>query len=284
MAGALLHHLNCGTMCPFGRRFINGDGCAFGVGRILCHVLLIEGADGLTLVDTGFGTDDVRNANEMDRSFKLLTRPRLDPAETALSQVQELGFDRADVRNIVLTHLDIDHSGGLPDFTQAQVHVWATELETMRNPPLRERRRYSISRSHWAHGPDWVEHADAGDDWFGFESVRVLPDSGAEMLLIPLPGHTFGHTAVAIREYERWLLHCGDAYFHHGDIQTPRRCPPGLRAFQVLVQANSKLRHQNQERLRELARRHSGEVSLICAHDAVEFDRFQAQARLERRG
>src|SRR6516162_1907698 len=127
-------------MCPFGRRFINGDGSAFSAGRILCHVLLIEGADRLTLVDTGFGTDDVRNANQMDRSFRLLTRPRLDPTE---------------VRNIVLTHLDIDHSGGLPDFTQAQVHVWATELETMRNPPVRERRRYSISRSHWAHGPDW---------------------------------------------------------------------------------------------------------------------------------
>ena len=46
MAGARVHHLNCGTMCPFGRRFINGDGSAFGVGRILCHVLLIEGADG----------------------------------------------------------------------------------------------------------------------------------------------------------------------------------------------------------------------------------------------
>jgi phosphoribosyl 1,2-cyclic phosphodiesterase len=28
----------------------------------------------------------------------------------------------------VLTHLDIDHSGGLPDFPQAQVHLWAREL------------------------------------------------------------------------------------------------------------------------------------------------------------
>jgi glyoxylase-like metal-dependent hydrolase (beta-lactamase superfamily II) len=273
VAGARVHHLNCGTMCPYGRRFINGDGSPLEKGRIICHVLLIEGANGLTLVDTGFGVDDVQNARHMDRAFKLLTFPQLELGETAMSQVRELGFDPADVRNIVLTHLDIDHSGGLPDFPKAQVHAWATELQTMRNPPLRERKRYSISRSHWAHGPDWVEHAEAGDDWFGFESVRVLPDSGAEMLLIPLPGHTFGHTAVAVREDERWLMHCGDAYFHHGDIETPRRCPPGLRAFQSLVQANSKLRHQNQERLRELARKHSDEVSLICAHDVVEFER-----------
>ena len=275
MAGARVHHINCGTMCPAARRFINGDGSAFSAGRLICHVLLIEGADGLTLVDTGFGSDDVRNAKQMDRFFKLLTRPRLELAETAVSRVKELGFDPADVRNIVMTHLDIDHSGGLPDFPKAQVHVWATELQTMRNPPLRERQRYSISTSHWAHGPDWVEHDEAGDDWFGFESVRVLGDSGAEILLIPLPGHTLGHTAVALREGERWLMHCGDAYFYRGDIETPRRCPPGLRTFQSLVQANSKLRHQNQERLRELARTRSGEVTLICSHDPVEFDRSQ---------
>jgi glyoxylase-like metal-dependent hydrolase (beta-lactamase superfamily II) len=136
--------------------------------------------------------------------------------------------------------------------------------------------RYSIGRAHWAHGPRWALHDVAGDEWLGFESVRVLPDSDDRVLLIPLPGHTLGHTGVALRRSNGWLLQCGDAYFYRDEVSTPPSCPPGLRAFQAIVQANGKLRHQNQERLRELARRHSGEVELICSHDPVLLEQAQS--------
>jgi glyoxylase-like metal-dependent hydrolase (beta-lactamase superfamily II) len=262
-------------MCPRGQRLINGEGSWLGAGRLVCHVLLVETATGLVLVDTGFGSDDVRQRQQMDRTFRALTAPRLELSETAIAQVRGLGHDPADVRHVVLTHLDIDHGGGLPDFPQAQVHVFAREHATMRKPPRRERRRYAISASHWAHGPQWVTH-QAGEEWLGFESVAVLPDSDTEILLIPLPGHTLGHVGVAVRQDGGWLLHCGDAYFYWGEVHTPPHCPAGLRAFQNLVQADGGLRRQNQERLRELAVRRAGEVSLICSHDPVELERAQA--------
>jgi glyoxylase-like metal-dependent hydrolase (beta-lactamase superfamily II) len=273
MSAPRLHHLNCGTMCPWGRRYINGEGPLLASARIVCHVLLVEGTEGLVLIDTGFGTDDLRRLN---RPFAAMMRPRLEVGETAVSRVRELGFDPADVRHIVLTHLDIDHAGGLPDFPQAQVHVWAREHEMMMRPPLRERVRYAIGSAHWAHGPRWATHEFAGEEWLGFESVRVLPDSDAEILLIPLPGHSLGHTGIAVRQPNGWVLHCGDAYFYRDEVSTPPHCPPGLRIFQAMVQANGKLRHQNQERLRELARRHSEEVELICSHDPVQLDQAQA--------
>lgn len=96
--------------------------------------------------------------------------------------------------------------------------------------------------------------------------------------MIPLPGHTRGHTGVAVKVSDHWLLHCGDAYFHRGQVQTPPHCPPALRAFQALNQVDGAARRRNQERLRELAQRHADDVELICSHDAPGFARYQGVA------
>jgi glyoxylase-like metal-dependent hydrolase (beta-lactamase superfamily II) len=268
-----IHHLNCGTMCPRGARMLVGEGGLLANARLVAHCLLIEGAGELVLVDTGFGSADVREPRRLGGPFNAVVRPRLDGAETAITQVHALGFDPADVRHIITTHLDLDHAGGLSDFPHAEVHLLGRELHAALHPSLRERSRYIAG--HWAHGPRWVEHEPAGEQWLGFESVRVLPGSEEEILLIPLVGHTVGHTGVAVRNGERWLLHCGDAYFHHGEVQTPPHCPPGMAFFQVINQVNGAARRENQERLRELAQRHGDEVELICSHDAPTFDRWR---------
>ncbi len=155
------------------------------------------------------------------------------------------------MRQIVTTHLDPDHSGGLPDFPEAEVHIFGRELDAALHPSLRDRPRYL--GVHWKHSPRWVRHDAEGDDWFGFEGVRILPDLGTEVLMVPLIGHTLGHTGIAIKRDDGWLLHCGDAYFHHNEIATPPSCPPGLRFFQNLNNADRRQRLANQERLRELA-------------------------------
>ena len=216
--------------------------------------------------------EEVRQA--MARAEKL--HSALKAAETAHAQVTALGFRPEDVRHIVTTHLDLDHSGGLPDFPEAQVHLLGKELAAALSPDWRSKTRYIPA--HWLHVPRWVEHETGGDEWMGFGAVRILPGSGGEILLIPLPGHTLGHTGVAIRRGDGWLLHCGDAYFFHGEVDTPPHCPPGLRLFQNLNQTDGKQRRENQERLRELAARHGDEVELICSHDPVLLERAQAAA------
>jgi glyoxylase-like metal-dependent hydrolase (beta-lactamase superfamily II) len=272
-----IHHLSCGSLCPHGGRLLGGEGGLRSTAEVVCHCLAIESGDGIVLVDTGFGLEDARNPRQLGPVFGLMNaRPR--PETTALKQLEGLGFTAADVRQIVVTHLDPDHSGGLPDFPEAEVHVLSTELEAALHPRLRDRPRYPDV--HWRHGPRWVRHEAGGDEWLGFESVRILPGSGAEIALVPLFGHSLGHSGVAIRVPSGWLLHCGDAYFNHGEVESPPSCPPGLRFFQNLNAADNRARKANQERLRELASRHGDEVTLFCSHDPHELKREQANEKV----
>jgi glyoxylase-like metal-dependent hydrolase (beta-lactamase superfamily II) len=271
-----IHHLNCGSFCPHGRRLINGEGGLLERGSVICHCLAIETDGGIVLVDTGFGLADARDPRRLPAIFRAAMEPRPLVETTAIEQLRGLGLDPADVSHIVTTHLDLDHAGGLPDFPDAEVHLLEAELAAATHPRLNERTRYA--RAQWVHGPNWVTHAAGGDEWLGFESVRILPETDTGLVLVPLVGHSRGHTGVAIDTGDGWLLHCGDAYFHHGEIQTPPSCPPMLSFFQNLTAADNRARRRNRARLRELATRHGDEVELICAHDPWHLDRVRAEA------
>lgn len=251
-----------------------GTGGWLAEARLVAHCLLVENGDSLVLVDTGFGTGDTSDPARLGQPFRSLVRPRCDESETAVRVIERMGLDPGDVRDVVLTHLDLDHAGGLGDFPDANVHVFGPELTAALHPSLRERARYVPAQ--WAHGPRWSTHQVDGDDWFGFESVRLLEGGAADVALVPLPGHTAGHTGIAIRTADGWLLHCGDAFFHRDEVATPPSCPPGLRAFQALNAHDREKRGRNLDRLRALARERGDEVELLCSHDPVMLDRAQA--------
>ena len=247
--------------------------------ELVAHCLVVEGAESLTLVDTGFGLADVADhGRRLGRPFVALAGARLDPFDTAIEQVRRMGHSPEDVRDIVVTHLDLDHAGGLSDFPWARVHVHAAELAAARRPWRRERLRYVAAQ--WTHGPHWVEHSAGvdrgGSEWFGFEAVHAVD----ELLMVPLPGHTRGHCGVAVpREDGGWLLHAGDAYFYGGDKETPRSCPPGVRAYQAGLAVDGARRRHNLARLQELHRTHGpardSQVTVFCAHDRAELDRLR---------
>ncbi|HEY6638232.1 MAG TPA: MBL fold metallo-hydrolase [Solirubrobacterales bacterium] len=252
-------------MCPRGARAFTGRGGWLERTEVVAHCLLVEAGDELVLVDTGFGLGDCSDPGRLGRPFRALVDPSCDVGEAAIRQIEALGRDPADVRHIVVTHLDLDHAGGLGDFPEAEVHVLSAELEAALSPSLRERTRYV--KAQWAHGPRWVEHGAGGDTWFGFESIRLVPGLDAEIAMIPLPGHTAGHSGVAINTGDRWLVHCGDAFFHAGALETPPRIPVGWRVFERINQHDGEARARNQGRLRELRRKHGDELTMICSHD-----------------
>jgi glyoxylase-like metal-dependent hydrolase (beta-lactamase superfamily II) len=274
-----IHHLNTGTMCPVAATLVNGRGGLFTRGRLVCHVLLIERANGLALVDTGLGTADIATPDRLGKRWVRQAAPRLDPAETALAQVQVLGYRADDVRDILLTHLDLDHAGGLPDFPAATVHVHRREhaAAIAHTPAPRWTQRYIDG--HWAHGPRWALHDDGGEPWFGFAGVRALGADEPDVLLIPLPGHTAGHSGIAVRGERGWLLHAGDAYFFHGQIASPPvRAPLGLRIFQRRADTDRVQRVANQARLAALHAAHADEITIFNGHDPFDYDRATRSA------
>lgn len=265
-----VHHLNCGTLCPVCRRFMNGEGGWLEPGRLVCHCLLIETPDSLVLVDTGLGTDDIRQPSRRLGLAGTLLRPRLDPDETALAQVGALGYRPSDVRHIVVTHLDLDHAGGLSDFPDAQVHLTRRELNAALAPTLRDRARYRAPQ--FGHHPRWQQHSpEEGDDWFGFHARAIIPALAGELLMVSLPGHSRGHCGVAVKQGARWLLHAGDAFFHRATLVDPDAVPPGLQLVERLDESNRGLRMDTASRLRHLARTRGDAVRIFCAHDPEQW-------------
>ncbi len=258
-------HLNCGSFCPLGWHQ-HADGSP----GMVCHCLVIETPSGLVLVDTGFGTAVMeQKAALIGQAIKVFGRPVFDPQETALAQLLARGYQASDVRHIVVTHLDPDHAGGIADFPHAKIHVYEAELREALNPRFSQRARYR--QGLWAHAPKWVPHLEHGEGWFGFEAVRDLPGLPPEVLLVPLIGHTAGHCGVAVDLGSRWLLHCGDAYFHAGEMADPPRCPAALRVTQRLLAVDNAARLHNQAKLRALRQREGADVQLFSAHDTSEF-------------
>jgi glyoxylase-like metal-dependent hydrolase (beta-lactamase superfamily II) len=250
-------------MCPPAGRYV-------GIPRLVAHCLVLETErDGVVLVDSGLGTRDVDGRSGLPAPFRAVCGPRLAYDETAVAQVERLGYRASDVRHVVLTHLDVDHSGGIADFPHATVHVHAREhAAAMTRPTPRERGRYHAA--HWSHGPKWAVYTEDGDTWRGLPAVARLRGLDADIGLVPLHGHTRGHSAVIANAGARWLVHAGDAYFHRNAVvDPPGRVPVALRAFERLMEIDRRARRASASALRQL-RASYPDVALFCAHDPDE--------------
>ena len=259
-----VHHVSCASFCPLGGALYNDHK------KLVCHCLVVETEQGLVLVDTGLGSTMPMQSSA---AWRAAWRP--DVADGALSQVRALGFQASDVQHIVLTHLDLDHAGGLADFPHAAVHVMRDEHAAAHAASsFVERARYLPSQ--WAHDVKWRLHDGKGERWYGFPCVRDLPGLLPEILLVPLPGHTRGHAAVAVDVGGHWLLHCGDAYFHKDEMDHDDPwCSPMLRLHQRLMAVDDVMRRKNQQRLRELSHGVGAGIDVFCAHDPDDLARLR---------
>lgn len=245
-----IHHINAGTLR------------VEGYPTVVCHCLLLEMEKGLILVDSGIGLADVGNPEQR------LGQPLIEAAgfqfneqDTAVRRMEALGFSTDDVRHIVLTHCDPDHTGGLADFAHAQVHVAEEELAQVQSGHWR------YVQSHFEHGPNWQTYGPTELEWFGLQARPVHLGTHEDVFLIPLFGHTVGHCGVAIRQESGWFLHVGDAYYLRAEL-TEHDHPVSALAAQRAE--NDHDRRASLLELRRLHSSHSQELTLTGYHDIGE--------------
>jgi glyoxylase-like metal-dependent hydrolase (beta-lactamase superfamily II) len=170
--------------------------------------------------------------------------------------------------------MHLDHIGGLPDFPNAKVHIYAEEYQGITSPHTLEE-KYICRREHWAHSSDWVIHHLGSEEWNGFKRTPEVQLGDLIFFFVPLPGHTRGHSAVVLRSQDGWLMHCGDAYVYHGDVDPdgphyPPRHKSALKIMGLFSQAFRVL-GMHSHRLRRLRKEHGECVRIFCSHDALEF-------------
>jgi glyoxylase-like metal-dependent hydrolase (beta-lactamase superfamily II) len=242
---------------------------------LVCHVLLIETDNVLALVDSGYGLRDIADPGTRVGPARFFVRPTFDSDETAVHHVRRLGFDPHDVRHIILTHFDADHVGGLADFPWAKVHLTAAEAFAALHPQIRvEHQRYRPAQRD--HHPKLVEHSPADSEvWRGFPGAKELTDIAPGIVLINLPGHTRGHAAIAVDAGRHWILHAGDSFYHHAQVDDTGHAPRTLTGMERVVAYDWRKVKANHQRLQQLWNHAESDLLVVNAHDPTLLHRAQ---------
>jgi glyoxylase-like metal-dependent hydrolase (beta-lactamase superfamily II) len=160
------------------------------------HVVLVQTHSAWGLLDSGFGhhlTDRQRQAYSLERETQL---------DAGLG---ELGLSAKQIDWIVLSHLHLDHAGGVlanagqPAFPNAEIVVQALEAQEARDESNRAHAMYTGSAFDHLEALGLVHEVEA------LHEVRP----GVQVMLTG--GHSRGHQATLIDgAYGGALLHLGD--------------------------------------------------------------------------
>ncbi|MFC8244483.1 MBL fold metallo-hydrolase [Streptomyces chartreusis] len=113
----------------------------------------------------------------------------------------------------------------------------------------------------------------------GFAGAKELSDIAPGIVLINLPCHTRGHAAVAVDAGDHWILHVGDSYYHHGQVDGTGHVPRALTLMERLIAANWPRVKANHKRLSELWQAADPDLLLVNAHDPLLLSLAQHRQR-----
>lgn len=180
--------------------------------------------------------------------------PVMDPEDGCINRLTEAGFDPADVKYVIHSHLHLDHTGAIGNFPNATHIVQKREYE-------------------YAFGADWFaaggyimkDITKPGVKWDLIEEDGLDLYGDGVIQLYKSPGHSPGHQSIMVRLPNSGpvLLVIDAAYtFDHWD----NKCLPGFLTSAIETSASV-------GRLRRLAERENAMV--VTGHDPDAWPSFR---------
>ena len=158
------------------------------------YAFVIGHEEGIFVVDAGQGLHLLRHRQSIHPYLRWEVDFRLDPEEEIGPRLRNMGIAPRAVRQVLLTHLHVDHDGGLNQLAGVQTLATSHEIKAA-GGWSGQLRGYLPHRWPGSFEPRPIP----------FESERFGPFTSSyrvtragDVVLVPTPGHTPGHASVLV--------------------------------------------------------------------------------------
>jgi glyoxylase-like metal-dependent hydrolase (beta-lactamase superfamily II) len=177
-------------------------------GWLPTYAWAIEHPEGVIVVDTG-ATAALKRLPKWHPYFQLAVRFDIEPEQELGPQLRALGIGAKDVRQVVLTHLHVDHDAGLAYFPDSQIRVSPGEIARAAGVMGRIR---GYLPDRW---PRWLDPRPldlAAEPYGPFGRSRRLTTRG-DVVVVATPGHTPDHVSVIVEDGDTAIFLAGDTSY-----------------------------------------------------------------------
>lgn len=177
-------------------------------------VWVVEHPEGVFVIDTGENAE-VNSPGYFKKEGPILNyintksfKFDIKPEEEVGPQLQKLGYGMGDIKNVILTHLHLDHFDGLKYFENTDIIINKLEWD---------KPSFTLPSLY----PKWFDPKNVklnDTHSFHFKNSIAMVKSG-EISLVHTPGHTVGHCSVLIKTSELHYLLAGDVTYNQQQLE-----------------------------------------------------------------
>jgi glyoxylase-like metal-dependent hydrolase (beta-lactamase superfamily II) len=169
--------------------------------------LIVDETGGAVLVDAGFNPEGIPGA----RTYSTQT-----DEQRIKAVIENLGFNPAQVKEVIMTHIHWDHTAGMCDFPGARFYLQADEFRGLLQLNPNEETYFSPA--------DWLPLLP------NIELIEGNQEIKPGLKVIHSGGHTKGHQLVEVQTRSGPVYLIGDAPFNY-DLLWTQISPEGWQNF-----------------------------------------------------